>query len=177
MTNDIHLLRAADAEVLDGDPGGTIAVLADLRGTLTSNRSFMRAGSAGAPPHRHQRSAELFFVLDGALDVLLEDRIVTLEQGDLLVVPPARPTPSPRPPTATPTCCSSSPPAPPARTTTACSTPRIAAPRSGRRSPRARSASTTTTSRAPLWAAQSDALSRAGRSREGLMLLHRGAEI
>ena len=48
----------------------------------------MRAGSAGAPPHRHQRSAELFFVLDGALDVLLEDRIVTLEQGDLLVVPP-----------------------------------------------------------------------------------------
>ena len=63
-------------------------MLADQEGTLTSNRSFMRAGSAGAPPHRHQRSAELFFVLDGALDVLLEDRIVTLEKGDLLVVPP-----------------------------------------------------------------------------------------
>ena len=47
----------------------------------------MRAGSAGAPPHRHRRSAELFYVLDGALDVLLEDRIVTLERGDLLVVP------------------------------------------------------------------------------------------
>ena len=47
----------------------------------------MRAGSEGAPPHLHRRSAELFYVLDGALDVLLEDRIVTLERGDLLVVP------------------------------------------------------------------------------------------
>ena len=46
--------RAADAEVLDGDPSGTIALLADRAGTLTSNRSFMRAGSAGAPPHLHQ---------------------------------------------------------------------------------------------------------------------------
>ena len=115
MTNEIHLQRAADAEVLDGDPGGTIALLADRAGTLTSNRSFMRAGSAGAPPHRHQRSAELFFVLDGALEVLLDDRIVTLEQRR-----PARRarrharTPSPRPPTATPTSCSSSRPAPPA---------------------------------------------------------------
>lgn len=88
MTNEIHLQRAADAELLDGDPGGTIALLADRAGTLTSNRSFMRAGSAGAPPHRHRRSAELFYVLEGALDVLLDDEIVTLEQGDLLVVPP-----------------------------------------------------------------------------------------
>jgi mannose-6-phosphate isomerase-like protein (cupin superfamily) len=48
----------------------------------------MRAGSAGAPPHRHRRSSELFYVLEGALDVLLDEEIVTLEQGDLLVVPP-----------------------------------------------------------------------------------------
>ena len=87
MTNEIHLQRAADAEVLDGDPGGTIALLADRAGTLTSNRSFMRAGSEGAPPHSHRHSAELFYVLDGALDVLLDDRIVRLGRGDLLVVP------------------------------------------------------------------------------------------
>ena len=175
MTNEIHLQRAADAEVLDGDPGGTIAVLADRAGTLTSNRSFMRAGSEGAPPHQHQRSAELFYVLDGALDVLLEDRIVTLERGDLLVVPPASRTRSPRPPTATPTSCSSSPPARPAPTTTGCWTAPTAARPSGRRSAPRRSASTTTTSKAP--PGRSGSHSRAGRSREGLMLLHRGAEI
>jgi mannose-6-phosphate isomerase-like protein (cupin superfamily) len=88
MTSEIHLKRAADAEVLDGDPGGTITLLADQAGTATSNRSFMRAGSEGAPPHRHRDSAELFFVLEGRPLVLLEDRVVTLERGDLLVVPP-----------------------------------------------------------------------------------------
>jgi mannose-6-phosphate isomerase-like protein (cupin superfamily) len=95
MTNETipfaHLLRAADGEVLDGDPEASITLLADpesTAGLLTSNRSFMRAGSAGAPPHLHRRSAELFFVLDGRLLVLLSDRVVTLEQGDLLVVPP-----------------------------------------------------------------------------------------
>jgi mannose-6-phosphate isomerase-like protein (cupin superfamily) len=88
MHTEILLQRAADAEVLGGDPGASITLLADRAGTLTSNRSLMRAGSAGAPPHFHRDSSELFFVLEGALDVLLDDRIVTLEQGDMLVVPP-----------------------------------------------------------------------------------------
>jgi len=89
-----HLLRAAAAEVLDGDPGSVITLLADpdsTGGLLTSNRSLLRAGSDGAPPHYHRRSAELFFVLDGRLTVLLDDDIVTLEKGDLLVVPPGMP--------------------------------------------------------------------------------------
>jgi len=89
-----HLLRAAAGEVLDGDPGSVIRLLADPESTgglLTSNRSLLRAGSDGAPPHYHRRSAELFFVLDGRLTVLLDDDIVTLEKGDLLVVPPGTP--------------------------------------------------------------------------------------
>jgi mannose-6-phosphate isomerase-like protein (cupin superfamily) len=89
-----HLLRAGEAEVLDGDPGSVITLLADTDttgGRLTSNRSLMRAGSEGAPPHFHRRSAELFFMLDGRLDVLLDERIVTLERGDVLVVPPGLP--------------------------------------------------------------------------------------
>jgi len=87
-------MRTADAEVLDGDPGSLISLLADpdtTGGLLTSNRSLMRAGSEGAPPHFHRRSAELFFILGGRLDVLLDEQIVTLEQGDLLVVPPGLP--------------------------------------------------------------------------------------
>ncbi|MBC7373605.1 MAG: cupin domain-containing protein [Frankiales bacterium] len=54
---------------------------------MTANRSLLRRGSAGAPPHLHQRSAELFYLLDGALDVLVSDEITTLHPGDLLVVP------------------------------------------------------------------------------------------
>jgi mannose-6-phosphate isomerase-like protein (cupin superfamily) len=88
------LVRAADAEVLSSDPGSVITLLADADetgGLLTSNRSLLRAGSDGAPPHFHERAAELFFVLAGSLQVLLGERVVTLEAGDLLVVPPRVP--------------------------------------------------------------------------------------
>lgn len=59
-----------------------ITLLADPENTgglLTSNRSLMRAGSEGAPPHYHRRSAELFFVLNGRLTVLLDEDVVTLK--------------------------------------------------------------------------------------------------
>lgn len=81
-------VRASTVEVLRGDPGSVISLLADPEhtdGALTANRPLLRRGSAGAPPHLHQRSAELFYVLDGALDVLISDEITTLHPGDLLV--------------------------------------------------------------------------------------------
>ena len=85
------LTRATDAEVLTGDPGCLITLLADAAGTggaLTSNRSTFAEGADGAPPHAHEHLTELFFVLDGALQVLVGDEITVLETGDLLVVPP-----------------------------------------------------------------------------------------
>jgi mannose-6-phosphate isomerase-like protein (cupin superfamily) len=88
------LVRAADAELLDNDPTGSILLLADsdvAGGRLTCHRSTFLAGSDGAPPHLHKRSAELFFVLSGTLDVLLGDEIVTLDEGDFLLVPPDTP--------------------------------------------------------------------------------------
>ena len=39
-------------------------------------------------PHRDDNSSELFYILDGALDLLVRDDIVTAHTGDLLVVPP-----------------------------------------------------------------------------------------
>ncbi|GAA2590480.1 cupin domain-containing protein [Actinomadura fulvescens] len=42
----------------------------------------------GAVPHRHDRSSELFFVVDGALELLVGTEIITAGSGDLLVVPP-----------------------------------------------------------------------------------------
>jgi quercetin dioxygenase-like cupin family protein len=91
MTNKTHLVRAADAEVLDGDPGATITLLADAPdtgGVLTAHRSTFRDGAAGAPPHTHHSASELFLVLDGALRVLLDHEVTVLRAGDLLVVPP-----------------------------------------------------------------------------------------
>lgn len=63
-------IRGAEAEVLRGDPGSIITLLADpesTAGALTTNRSLLRKGSAGAPPHFHEHSAEMLYVLGGAL--------------------------------------------------------------------------------------------------------------
>src|SRR5690349_1589688 len=67
------LVRAAQAEVLDSDPASVITLLLDPEhtgGALTSNRTLLKNGTTGAPPHLHTGSGELFFVLDGALEML-----------------------------------------------------------------------------------------------------------
>lgn len=92
MTNpEFTLVRAGDAEIL---PASGVTLLADAESTggrLTSHRSRFAGGSAGAPPHFHKTAAELFLVLDGSLDVLLDNEIVTITADDLLVVPPGLP--------------------------------------------------------------------------------------
>jgi mannose-6-phosphate isomerase-like protein (cupin superfamily) len=90
-TVEFTLVRAAEAEVL---PASGVTLLADAgetEGALTSNRSLFEVGSAGAPPHFHSGASELFFVLDGSLDVLLDKEIVTVTTHDLLVVPAGMP--------------------------------------------------------------------------------------
>jgi len=88
------LVRAGDAEVLDSDPSSVITLLADAGptgGALTSNRSLLRDGNPGAPPHFHAHADELIFVLDGRLRMLLGEEILVLERGDFLLVPPYMP--------------------------------------------------------------------------------------
>lgn len=88
------ITRAHEAEVLGSDPKSFITLLADPEttgGLLTSNRSLLKEGSAGAPPHFHAHSAELFFVLSGSLLVHVGEDVVTLNEGDFLVVPPKVP--------------------------------------------------------------------------------------
>ncbi|MBB5959932.1 quercetin dioxygenase-like cupin family protein [Saccharothrix tamanrassetensis] len=84
------LVRADKAEKLTADPAAVVTLLADLDG-LTGNRSTFLDGANGAPPHFHTRASELFFVLDGTLQVLLDQDVITLERGDFLVVPPRVP--------------------------------------------------------------------------------------
>jgi mannose-6-phosphate isomerase-like protein (cupin superfamily) len=88
------LVRGTDAETLADGPTSLITLLVDApatHGSLTVNRSLLRKGSPGAPPHFHTRATETFFVLDGSLQVLAGEDILTLQQGDLLVIPPHLP--------------------------------------------------------------------------------------
>ncbi|MFB9907818.1 cupin domain-containing protein [Allokutzneria oryzae] len=85
------VVRAADAEVLSDAPGSLITLLADSDSTenrFTTNRATLRPGVFGTPAHFHTRATEFFFVLDGALQVLVRDELHTLEKGDFLAVPP-----------------------------------------------------------------------------------------
>jgi len=60
-------------------------------GALSTVRVTLGRSADGARPHRHQRSAEMFYVLDGAVKVLSGTDILRAEQGDLIVVPPQMP--------------------------------------------------------------------------------------
>ncbi|MER6115686.1 cupin domain-containing protein [Streptomyces sp. NPDC001743] len=87
------IVRSADAEVVGGAPT-TIRLLADSSetgGALSTQRVTLAGGADGARPHRHDRSAEMFYMLGGAAQFLSGDEVVTAEPGDLVVVPPGLP--------------------------------------------------------------------------------------
>ncbi|MFF0740685.1 cupin domain-containing protein [Streptomyces sp. NPDC004111] len=87
------LTRAATAETTS-DPSSVMTLLADCGtdgSTVTSYRSTFAAGAVGAPAHFHTRASELFFVIDGSLQVLVDEEVQTLEKGDFLLVPPHTP--------------------------------------------------------------------------------------
>jgi len=79
------VVRATDAEQL---AGGSIGLLAQTTSVAT-NHAVLRAGSPGVPPHFHAQSSEVFLVLAGVLEALVGEEIVTLTDGDVLVVEPS----------------------------------------------------------------------------------------
>ncbi len=84
------VVRSADAEVIGQTPT-TVRLLADASstgGALSTQRVSLTAGSDGAMPHHHARSAELFYLLDGTAQLLSGEQVVTARRGDLVVVPP-----------------------------------------------------------------------------------------
>ncbi|MGX1885525.1 cupin domain-containing protein [Streptomyces sp. NPDC055287] len=87
------LTRAATAETTS-DPSSVMTLLADCGtdgSSLTSYRSQFAEGAVGAPAHFHTRASELFFVIGGSLQVLVDDEVKILDEGDLLLVPPHTP--------------------------------------------------------------------------------------
>ncbi|KAA0023582.1 cupin domain-containing protein [Antrihabitans cavernicola] len=93
MTTDISapaaIVLPEEAEVL-GDDSSSIRLLTDASatgGAVSSLEVRMAAGVDGASPHFHTRSSELFYVIDGELQVLADDKIMTVGAGGSLVVP------------------------------------------------------------------------------------------
>ncbi|GLW06986.1 cupin [Microtetraspora sp. NBRC 13810] len=84
------LTRADRAERLGEGPNGTwlLADADETGGVMNAVRTTLGPGTDGPPPHYHEESPELFFMLDGALRMLTGDRIVTIGRGDFLLVPP-----------------------------------------------------------------------------------------
>jgi quercetin dioxygenase-like cupin family protein len=89
-----YLVRHATSEKLQDGPTSVIELLADGEhsgGALTVNRARLEVSSPGAPSHRHQRTTETIFVIDGSLDVLVGEEVHVLVTGDLVVLPPGVP--------------------------------------------------------------------------------------
>ncbi|MEU6686280.1 cupin domain-containing protein [Streptomyces sp. NPDC046832] len=87
------VVRAADAEAVGRAPV-SVRLPADSSatgGALSTQRVTLASGADGARPHLHDNSAEMFFLLDGAAEILSGDDIVTAGPGDLVIVPPGTP--------------------------------------------------------------------------------------
>jgi quercetin dioxygenase-like cupin family protein len=85
--------RSIDAETLIA-PAAELRLLLDSAatgGALSAHRVRLGDGAEGANPHRHRGSSELFYVLGGAVDLLLGEEVITATTGDLVVVPPGTP--------------------------------------------------------------------------------------
>ncbi|WP_141583049.1 cupin domain-containing protein [Actinomadura sp. WMMA1423] len=87
------IVRADEAEVIDLSPSVTrlLADSSSTGGALSSHRVTLSGGANGARPHRHDGSAEMFYMLDGAAQLLSGEQVVTAERGDFVVVPPGLP--------------------------------------------------------------------------------------
>lgn len=87
------IVRGANVEVV-GAPTAKVKLLADSSvtgGALSTVQVSLAKDADGARPHRHDRSAEMFYVLDGAIQVLSGTELVKAERGDVIVVPPRLP--------------------------------------------------------------------------------------
>ena len=95
ITNFEHsaVVRGTTAEVA-GAPHVRVKLLADSSatgGALSTVKVTLDRGADGAKPHHHKKSAEMFYVLDGRMEVLSGKEIVKAEAGDVIVVPPLMP--------------------------------------------------------------------------------------
>jgi mannose-6-phosphate isomerase-like protein (cupin superfamily) len=86
----VVVVREGDAEIVGVGTviGRLYADSSATGGALSSQRITLLRGAGGATPHHHTGSSEMFYVLSGAAEMLTDERVVTAQEGDLVVVPP-----------------------------------------------------------------------------------------
>jgi mannose-6-phosphate isomerase-like protein (cupin superfamily) len=85
------LVRGGSAEQLVFPDGSTMTLLADsdaTGGVISIHRSVLAAGADGASAHHHTSVAEVIYVIDGRIQLLIDDEILEAGEGDLAVIPP-----------------------------------------------------------------------------------------
>lgn len=83
------VVHAADAEVLPGLNPMTLLADSDASaGAMSISTGTIAAGADNAKPHYHKISWEVFYMRGGALQMLLDDEVVIIEEGGLIAVPP-----------------------------------------------------------------------------------------
>ncbi|GAB3651995.1 cupin domain-containing protein [Glycomyces tarimensis] len=85
--NSPWVIQERDAETLSSPDLWLLADGSHTGSLLGANRLALEAGAPGAKPHYHERSAEAFYVIDGALSMLIETEAFTLDRGGYAVVP------------------------------------------------------------------------------------------
>lgn len=83
------LKHSRDAEVIGASPTEVRLLIdaSEADSAISLHEVRLDDGADGAHPHYHTRSHELFYVVEGELQVLVDDAITTLAAGGALVVP------------------------------------------------------------------------------------------
>jgi mannose-6-phosphate isomerase-like protein (cupin superfamily) len=85
------VVRGTAAELLEFPGGSSMRLLGEGIGTdptVTVHSAILRHGTEGASPHHHRATTELIYVLDGSLQILVGDRVLSAVAGDVVVIPP-----------------------------------------------------------------------------------------
>lgn len=91
------IVHEADVEAVPLPGGGSFRLLEDSEnsaGLFGANRLTLAAGADGTRPHHHTKSTEIFYVLDGTMEFLVDGARNAVGKGGLVVVPPGSCTPS-----------------------------------------------------------------------------------
>lgn len=84
------VVRGDEAEhlILPSNVTTLLAEGADTSGAFSVIRATLEPGADGARPHHHTKATELFFIIQGEIDVLVGETVVTVRAGDIAVATP-----------------------------------------------------------------------------------------
>lgn len=86
-----YLLRAGQGDRLITTVGGDNITLkstgAENEGRVAFVEYVCQPGSEGPPPHAHEGHEELFYVVEGSLNMLVGDQIIVCHEGDFAFAP------------------------------------------------------------------------------------------